>query len=205
MKVTVVLPKPQCYVSKDMGTQRVLKERFMKYLKLLSDCNCPVEILLEDTLARTMLFDAGITPARVVTCITPSDINLIQKYPHIEEMESYVFSYHKDTEKMIYDSETKYDVPLSVMKEGKNIYFTKRVQAYRKRYSYSINRYLAECQCVMQFRTDSSTDRGSAVKATAKNGDGRLCIEINMSNQTVSSYYGGVFITEDILPTILSL
>ena len=162
-------------------------------------------ILLEDTLAKSMLFDAGIIPERIVTCIAPVDLSLIKKYPTVEEMEPFVFDMYSDAIPMLYDSESKFDVPLTVMKEGKNAYFIKRVHAYRKRYAYCINKYLSGCSHVMQFRTDSSTDRGSAVKATAAAGDGRLCIEVNMSNQTVSSYYGGVFVTEDVLPTILSL
>lgn len=205
MKILVVCPKPQFYVSKDMKEQRIHKERFMKYLGLLKEAECQVEIMLEDKLANDMLFDAGITPTRVISCISKSDLSLISSYPDIEQFENYVFDQYDSCEKAVYDAEAKYDVPLTLMKEGKAVYFKARVKAYHKRYQYALNRYVSECTNVMQFRTDNSMDRGSAVRTTVLQGDGRLCIEVNMSNITVQSYYGGVFITEDMLPTILRL
>lgn len=205
MKISVLFPKPQCYELKDLGLQRTYKERFMKYLKMLSDCGCNVEILLEDTLANNMTFDASITPYRVVSCIAPSDIGLIKQYPDIEELNHYVFDSYPSVEHVIYDAEKKFIVPLSVMKEGKAAYYTKRVKSYHKRYAYALGKYIEDCTNIMQFRLGNTLDRGLSACTTARQGDGRLCIEVSMTQGVVTSYYGGVFVTEDTLPMILSL
>lgn len=205
MKITIIFPKSGCYALKDLNEKRILKERFMKYLAIVKAAGCAVECLLEDTLAHDMLFDANIEPTKIVSCITQSDIGLLQQYDDIEDLEDYVFSSYPTVEHILFDTEKKYTVPLTALKEGKAAYIKRRVQNYRKSYSYCIGRYISECKNILQFRTGNSMDRGCAVSTTSKQGDGRLCVEVNMSNQTTSVYYGGVFIQEDMLPTILSL
>lgn len=205
MRIFVVFPKPNCYVGKDIKDQRIYKERFLKYLSLVKEAGASVEILLEDKLANDMLFEAGIEPARVISCISTADISLLDKYRNIEDLDEYVYATYSTVQQCCYDAVSRYTVPITKLKEGKSAYFNAMVKNYRKRYNYALNRYISEFPNVLQFRTDNSMDRGSAVKTTVSEGDGRLCIEVNMSNGTVASYYGGLFITEDLLPSILSL
>lgn len=205
MRLTIMFPKSGCYALKDLSEKRILKDMFTKYLTYVKLANCQVEYLLEDSLARDMLIDAGISNARVVSCVTPADINFLKQYREVEDLEDYIFDSYSGVEHRTYDAERKYSVPLSALKEGKAAYFKKRVQNFRKSYSYSVNKYIAECTNVLQFRTGNSMDRGCAVSTTSKLGDGRLCVEVNVYNKISHIYYGGVFMQEEALPAILSL
>ena len=205
MMVFVSFPKPECYYLKDTGLQRTYRDKFVKYLQMLSEAGCSVEILLEDRLAMDMTRAAGIKPKRISTCITKSDLNWINQYPEIEDLSDTVFSDYSIANKILYDADTKYQVPLTVLKEGKAEYFRKRSESYHKRYKYTINKYLTDATNVLQFRVNGPMDRGLAVTSTARTGDGRLCIEVGLTSGVVSSYYGGVFIQEETLPMILSL
>ncbi len=205
MRVLLLLPKPQCYNLKNLSTQRIYKDKFTKYIKLLLDSGCYIEVLLEDQLAFDMLGSMGVSPALVSTCISKGDLDWINKYPDIEEFSGRVFSEYGSANKVLYDSESKFLVPLSVMKEGHAVYYKERVMSYHKRYKYTIDRYITESPNVVQFRLNNSMDRGCSVSSTAKQGDGRLCVEVGVNAGFVSSYYGGVFVQEEHLPMILSL
>lgn len=205
MKVLVIFPKPQCYTLKDMAIQRTYREKFLKYIKLLSDNGCSLEVLLEDQLAYDMLQMVGVKPYMVSTCITKSDLDWIEKYPDIEDLSQRVFGDYASANKVLYDADSKFIVPLTMMKEGKAAYYKARVLAYHKRYRYTIDRYVTDSINVLQFRLDGPMDRSVAVRNTVRDGDGRLCIEVGLNTGFVQSYYGGVFVQEEYLPTILSL
>lgn len=205
MMIFVSFPKHQCYDLKDTGLQRTYKDKFIKYLKMLSDAGCDIEILLEDKLAIDMLHIAGITPKRISTCISKSDLDWINQYPEIEDLSDTVFSDYGIANKILYDGDSKFQVPLTVLREGKAEYFRKRSESYRKRYIYVIDRYLTDAQNVLQFRVNGPMDRGHAVSSTTRVGDGRLCIEVGLTSGFTTSYYGGVFVQEETLPMILSL
>lgn len=204
MDFTLVFPKAQCYDNKDDNTQRTYNGVFKKYVKMLHDAGCRFEVQLEDKLACDILREMGINPYRIVTCISPSDIEFLRKYPEIEKLPDSVFVGYTDVEKCTYDMEKKYMVSPTLIKEGKEKFFQKRTEIYRKRQKEALNKILSERTNIMQFRTDTSSDRGNAISSTVKQGDGRLCIEVHLSGRC-TSYYGGVFVTEDVLPTILSL
>lgn len=205
MNILVIFPKEQCYTLKSLSLQRRYRERFIQYIKLLSEHGCRLEILLEDQLAYDMLNACGIIPYKVSTCLSKADIAWIEKYPDIDGFSSRVFMDYPVANLVSYPECSKFTTPLSALKEGKSVYYKKRVEEYRKRYSYTINRYISDCTNIMQFRVNGPMDRGCPVKTTVHQGDGRLCIEVGMDNGSVASYYGGVFIPEESLPTILSL
>lgn len=206
MKVLVIFPKPQCYALKDMSVQRAYREKFMKYINLLSGHNCAIEVLLEDQLAFDMLNAAQVKPSKVSTCLTKSDLDWIEKYPEIEELSGRVYGDYSTAEDATYDANSKHVVPLTtLMKEGKSAYYKARVLAYHKRYRYAIDKHVSNATNVLQFRVDGPMDRSIAVRETVKPGDGRLCIEVGLNTGFVQSYYGGAFIQEEHLPMILSL
>jgi hypothetical protein len=60
-------------------------------------------------------------------------------------------------------------------------------------------------KAVLMFRADNGLDRYTALRETVIQGDGRLCIEVNINSNMAVSYYGGVFIQEEYLPTILAM
>lgn len=204
MDITLVFPKAQCYDNKDDNTQRTFNGVFKKYVKMLDDAGCRFEIQLEDKLAFDILTEMGIKPNKVITCISPSDIEFLRKYPEIDTLPDRVLIGYSDTEKCTYDVEKKHSVSPTLVREGKEKFFAKRTEIYRKRYKEAFNKMLSSRTNVMQFRTDTASDRGNAISSTVKQGDGRLCIEVHLSGRC-TSYYGGVFVPEDTLPTILSL
>ena len=205
MNVLVVFPKKECYINKPLSTQRVLREKFVKYLTLLKDAKCGIDILLEDSLAYDFCHELGIKPRVMYTCITNSDLEWIKRYPEMGDVSSRILADYPLAEKMVYDSDTKYLVPTSLMREGTMVYVRKRIDAYHKKYIYAINRLLRDTKNVLQFRVDNNMDRGAAIHTSVTEGDGRLCIEVGLNTGVSTVYYGGTYIQEDLLPTILTL
>lgn len=205
MNVLVIFPKPQCYDLKDTGVQRTYRQKFIQYLEMLVSNGCGIDVLLEDKLANSMMASIGQKPRNLFTCISKSDLDWVEKYPDTDQLNADVFNMYNKARPMLFDSESKFTVSLTVMKEGKAAYFNKRVKAYHNRYKYTIDKLVSTQKNIMQFRVGNSMDRGIAVKSTVAQGDGRLCIEIGINEGYVASYYGGVFIEENTLPMILTL
>lgn len=205
MNILLVFPKAQCYDNKDSNTQRMYIDVFKKYVKMLDDAGCSLIVQLEDKLAFDVLSVLGITPARTVTCISPSDLEFLRLYSDIEKLEDRVLINYSTTEQCTYDMEKKYIVEPTLIAKGKAVFLNKRAEIYRKRYKASLNKLINETTNVMQFRINGASDRGNAVSTIVHQGDGRLCIEIDIDAGRCISYYGGAFIPEDMLPTILSL
>lgn len=205
MRVLLIFPKSGCYDFKDDNTQRRYLDVFKKYVKMLDDAGCAITVTLEDKLAFDVLGVLGMTPASVVTCYSPSDIEFLRMYPDIEKIQDRVLVSYADTEMKHYDTEKKYIVDPTLIRKGKGVYLKKRTEIYRKRYKESLNTLIAEYTNVMQFTLNRMTDRGDSLRTLVKQGDGRLCIEVDMEIGRCFAYYGGVFIEEDMIPTILSL
>lgn len=205
MKVLLILPKAHCYDNKDDNTQRRYIDVFKKYVKMLDDAGCPIIVTLEDKLAFDVLKSLEMTPDKVVTCISPSDFELIRKYPDIEELDNSVFINYSSTQVADYDMERKYPVSPTLISKGAKAFFDARIKIYRKRYKAALNQLIHESTNVMQFRINGQSDRGNAVSTDVRQGDGRLCIEIDVAGERCTAYYGGAYIPEDMLPTILSL
>ena len=205
MNILLIFPKSQCYDNKDDNTQRRYIDVFKKYVKMLDDAGCAITVTLEDKLAFDVLGVLGITPAQVVTCYSPSDIEFLRMYPDVEKLSDRVLVNYSETEKRHYDIEKKYIVDPTLIRKGKVAYLNKRTEIYRERYKEALNKLIAEHTNVMQFTVNSMNDRGDAVRTIVKQGDGRLCIEVDLGIGRCLAYYGGVYVEEDMLPTILSL
>lgn len=204
MKVLLVFPKAQCYDNKDDNTQRKYLDIFKKYVKMLDDAGCKLTIQLEDKLAFDVLNSLQIKPDEIVTCYSPSDVEFLRTYGD-DELTDYVLINYTDTVAKHYDVEKKYTVDPTLIAKGRETYLKKRMDVYRKRYKESLNTLINESTNVLQFTVNSMNDRGNAIRTTVKQGDGRLCIEVDLDIGRCFAYYGGEFITEDIIPTILSL
>lgn len=205
MNVLLVFPKAQCYDNKDDNTQRRYIDVFKKYVKMLDDAGCTLTVQLEDKLAFDVLDVLGISPYRVVTCYSPSDIEFLRMYSDIEQLSSRLLVSYTETEKKHYDVEKKYIVDPTLITKGKDVYLKKRIEIYRKRYKEALNKLISEHTNVLQFTVNSMNDRGDAVRTMIRQGDGRLCVEVDLDTGRCFAYYGGAYITEDMLPTILSL
>lgn len=205
MKVTVIFPKSQYYYGKDINTQRIYRSIFKKYIELLVKCNCTIEYFLEDEIAKNLFEELDIV-TNCVTCLTNSDLSFSEQYPDLFELPSYIRKYYSDVQSFVYDMDTKYVIPPTYIRDkGKEAYLEKRAEIARKKLRTATDRYLSEKNCVMQFRANNNVDRTTAVRETISTGDGRLCIEIAPDANSCVAYYGGVYVPEDLLESILSM
>ena len=206
MNVLVVFPKAECYVGKSIDVKRIYDNTMNKYIAMLKEAKCSIEYLLEDELAGMMLKDY---PCELVskykTCIAPSDIKFFFNYKDAIKFPSYVYEHYDKCESYTYESEAKYTVPIELVRESKELYMEKKIEACRKRLRYATDKFIKEHKNVLMFRMDNNTDRCTALRDTIVEGDGRLCIEVNLNSNLAVPYYGGVYIPENHLPTILSL
>ena len=205
MTVTIIFPKPQYYFGKDINTQRIYRATFKKYIELLVNANCHIEYFLEDEIAKTLLEELGIKDCTCITCLTQSDISFSEQYPTLFELPEYVRREYSGVKSYTYDVEKKYVVPPSLIREGKDVYLQKRADIARKKLRVATDKYLQGRMAVLQFRANNNVDRTTAIRETIMTGDGRLCIEVSPDSNTCVPYYGGVYIPEDMLPSILSI
>lgn len=205
MKVTVVFPKASCYEGKGLDTQRIYSALIKKYLNMLKDCNCQIEYLLEDKLARDFICEVGIVNPKVVTCISKSDIEFFNNYRDLIDLQPYMYSEFSSVENFAGDVEKKYMVPITLLRENRDAYISKRIETYRKRLRASTDALLLSRKNVFMFRSENGLDRATALRDTIAQGDGRLCIEANINSNMAITYYGGTFMQEEYLPTILSM
>jgi hypothetical protein len=205
MKITVVFPKASCYYGKSLDTQRIYSALFKKYLDMLAECNCQVEYLLEDDLAMDFMKDYTFANARIVTCVSPSDIKFFDNYRDLIDLNSRVYQAYNSTENYAGEFEKQYTVPITLIREDREAYIDKRVEVYRKRLRLATDAMLKSRKAVLMFRADNGLDKATALRDTVVNGDGRLCIEVNINSNMAVTYYGGTFLQEEYLPTILSM
>jgi hypothetical protein len=205
MKVTVVFPKASCYDGKSLDTQRIYGDVFRKYLNMLSECNCSVEYMLEDKLAGDFLKDFKFKDSKVITCVSQSDIKFFNDYRDLVDLQPNVYQEYFNAENNSGVVEKQYTVPINLIRENREEYIRKRVEVYRKRRRVASDILLRSRKAVLMFRADNGTDWVSALRSTIADGDGRLCIEVNINSNGAIAYYGGAYLQEDYLPTVLSM
>ena len=167
--------------------------------------NTRIEYFIEDKIARNLLLELGAPNTKALSCVTPSDVTFSQQYPSLFEMPEYIVQEYDSAEKYLYDVERKYVVSPALIKEGKEVYLKKRADTAKKRLRLATDKYLSEKKCVIQFRANSNMDRTTPLRETITTGDGRLCIEVDIENGLCTTYYGGVYIPEDMIEQILSM
>lgn len=205
MKVTIVFPKATSYYGKGLDTQRIYDSTIKKYLGILKDACCPIEYFIEDKLAVDFCNAAGFDQVNILTCISPSDISFFSNYKDLIELDDAVYTEYDKVSKQHGDYEKKMTVPITLIREDREQYIQKRVDCFRKRTKAALDDYLKRSKAVLMFRFDNGSDRASSIKDTVYQGDGRLCVEVNLNTNMVLTYYGGTYLTVDNLPTILSL
>jgi hypothetical protein len=143
--------------------------------------------------------------ARIVTCVSPSDIKFFDNYRDLIDLNSRVYQAYNSTENYAGEFEKQYTVPITLIREDREAYIDKRVEVYRKRLRLATDAMLKSRKAVLMFRADNGLDKATALRDTVVNGDGRLCIEVNINSNMAVTYYGGTFLQEEYLPTILSM
>lgn len=205
MLVTVLFPKLTSYVGKGIDTQRTFNDIFKRYIGLLTNANCSIEVLVEDELALMQLKSMGVNSIKYITCIGKSDISFVNSFPGQVNIGMNTLLLHGNAECVAGDVEKKFIVPISLVKEDREAYMSKRTDAFWKRVRLATDNLVSTRKNVLMFRMNNNNDRCIPVRETVSMGDGRLCIEVDMRSGVAISYYGGTYITEDLLPAILSL
>lgn len=201
----IIFPKIMFYTGKNSDEQRSYERIIKSNLDIVYNAGFKAQILLEDEYARTALARYDNFPVDIKTCICPTDCNFINQYPEVEELDNQFFEKYSFTDKICYNVEKDYTVPMTLLKQGKEVYFKKRCDIYRKRYKKAIDTLISRSSYVMQFLINSKCNRGVPVSTTISQGDGRLCIEVHLDSGLFVGYYGGMHIDEDMLKTILTL
>lgn len=207
MDILVVFPKAECYVGKSLDTQRIYRATVKKYVSILDEANCNVECLLEDELGRLLLPEMYHI-ARLnfnKTCISENDITFFASMQDYLDLPAEIYQEWHGAECYAYDSAKRYTVPIELIREDRNKFMDKKVDVYRKRLRYATDKFIAAHKNVLMFRMDNGTDRATALRETIVEGDGRLLIEVNLNSNMAVTYYGGVFLPETNIKTIISL
>lgn len=206
MKVFVLFPKASCYDRKDTETQRRLSTIFMEHLKRLVETNTKIIYLLEDKIAYDCIQRLGYTNVECVTAIPEYDFQYLLSNPDDDDpIEDYVFGLYPTTKCVAGDIGKKYDVDFKLLLTDKEQYYIKRKDCYKKRRRDILDHLVSSYYNVMLFRANSNIDRCSDATANMKQGDGRLIMQVDINFGNIIVYYGGVYIQEDMLSSILSL
>lgn len=205
MRLTIIFPKEQAYINKPLDVQRIYRNIFMKYLTLAKDSGCTVEYFLEDSLARKFVKEFGIENTKIITAVSGSDVSFFKMYSDLISLPDYVYSEFSNVENVAGTVEKDYTVPINLVREDRELYIKKRVDVFRKRLRVATDAYLKASKNVLMFRMDNNLDRVTPIRDTVLVGDGRLCIEVNVETGLGVSYYGGTFIPEEYISTIMTM
>lgn len=204
MRVTVIFPKWQSYSGKGLDEQRAMNEIYRRYLDMLVNSNCDLEIILEDVQAVEIFKLLGYQYKRIVTCLNTPDLLFLTKQNNCDAYPDFVFDMHDSADQCDYGSAQQGHIDLGLIHEDKEKYMAKRIYVYRKRLRYAMDHHMMESKATLVFRLNNANDRVSHVGDLIRVGDGKLYMEVDMTTGSVVSYYGGVYVTEDMLPVILS-
>lgn len=205
MVVLAISPKVQFYSSKGVNSQRTYRSIYKKYLDMLAENNVSIVCLLEDALTVGMLDELEYPDVSYVTCISKQDMEFFMKYPEFYELPPYFTTMYDKASERLYGFDKKYQVPPTLMREGKEVYFKARTDNAKKRISKARDMLIEQSKNIIQFRADSNMDNIKPLRDQVGLGDGKLCIEVALSSGSCVTYYGGTYIPDDVIPSILSL
>lgn len=203
MQVTVVFPKGTVYHSADVNSKSAYITLFRKYVDMLENAGCKVEYCIEDELADDFLEEY--CNKKMVTCIPKTEFAFARQYREHVQVSDYICNLLDTVECKAPNVTDKFRVPIHLASTDREAYFKQRIESFRKKLRYSTDNYLSNSRNVLMFIAGNGRDRCTPVRLGVKQGDGRLVIEVNVDSGIATSYYGGQYITEDYLPTILSM
>lgn len=205
MVVSVVFPKVSCYDRQDTDTKRIIKNLFKKYLQCLVDNDCTIEYFIEDRLAVDLINEMSIENTKMITAICKSDLIYLQSTMDEDDpIDNFVFLNYDKAICQAYNIEKRFVVDSKLLYTDRELYMKKRLEVYRKRRRTVMNEYVDKAKNILMFRTENILDRCHAVRNGVVQGDGRLCIEVSITEGLTRVYYGGVFVPDDMLPAIIN-
>lgn len=206
MSVLVVFPRPSVYEGKGIDAQRIMRKSIVKYLTMIKDANVKVEYFIEDRLAHNFIKQVGISNVRLLTSVCQKDSTVINKYPLLYDNlpEDYGTLYNL-AEYVAIGFDSLYIPDFELMLTDMKSYQSKEVDGYYRRVKEGMQDYINKSMTVFNFRADNNSDRCKKLQDTVVIGDGRLCVDVSLNSNLTTVYYGGVYITEDNIPVILSL
>ena len=207
MRVVVSFPKLASYEGRGADTVRTHDAIYKEYLDILVKANVVLEYFIEDTLAVKMIERYGLadkirTVKLTYTC--PADLTFADQQRDLVNLPDNVYSEYSDAKCIVSESDRKTAVPITLLREDRDKYIKERVKLLEKRSKEALNEYVSNRETALQFRTDSSMDRGTAVCNSASMGDGKLRIEIHLNGNPPKIFYGGVYVTKDYLEPLLN-
>ena len=206
MKVFVLFPKASCYERKDTGTQRKLMEIFINYINKLVETNTTIIYLLEDKIAYDLIQKIGYANVECVTAIPQYDFQyLLRNEDSDDPIESYVYNLYPNTKCVAGDIGSEYDVDMKLMITDREQYDIKRKDCYKRRKRKILDCLTHRYNNVMLFRGNTNVDRCSDMTEDIKQGDGKLIMQVDINYGTIAVYYGGTYIPDNMLTSILSL
>lgn len=200
----VIFPKESFYRDKPVEFQRIVADRVKQYLDMLSRNNVTITCLLEDCMAHEFLKDYKGT-YKVITAITKPDYVFIMQYPDKFDIPKVVLDHYDGVQPFNCSAEKQYVVDDNLMFTDLQKYMEKSVDAVRKRHRYAINKLIEWNKAVLVFDGNHQTNMCSLPSSSIELGDGRLCIEVKLNGNSTLVYYGGVYVPEDQLETIIKI
>lgn len=207
MRIFVTFPKEGFYSQKSNEMKRTLNETFKEYFRMITGLHVPFTYPLEDAIAYGLvqaLPDEDKGYAIPITFIHESDAKfMVQQSPMA--LPEYFLSEYTRAKQELGDSCTRYTVDPKLAITDKEKYIKTRQDIYYKRRRHAADAYIDTCDTVLMFRADSNMDNYRPVSVSAKAGDGRLLIEVHPMTNAVASYYGGVYLEKNMLPSVLEV
>lgn len=205
MMVTVLFPKAQAYNNKGLEEKRFIDSVFNKHMKKLMDAGCLIEYLLEDELARAYFDKVTYAKTRMITCVSDADIIYFANYQDAIDLSPIVYEEFKSTPNYSFNMSAKYDVPFELLMQDKQKYQKEKVSSYYKRVRRSVELLIANRKSILMFDAGAINNRCQPLSNITTIGDGKLLMQVDLSNDVEVNYYGGVFIEADMVPQILSI
>ena len=210
MRLTVLTPRVLLDESKlSTDEARSKKAIIDKWFDIIAESNAQVEYLLEDEFMREYVKTRSLENPIISTQLKEEDI-VFRKA--IKNTELSMYSYVSDETLSLWDKRfvrkvnLKRSVPIPVLRQfkDKDTWLQARSDYAVKLHRLRLTEYLRNQEAVLIFRAIRD-NMCPSLKDDVRIGDGRLYIEVDLTNGVASTYYGGQWIQPEYVKTILNL
>lgn len=204
MEITVLFPKASAYDGKSTDVQRTMREVIKKFLNIFIEADCCLRYVLEDKLANDFIQELQYTNTKIVSAINNIDYHyLINNEDKDDPIQPIVFELYSSVDNVAgdIDKHLRPDIRLAVQDSVQ--YEIQRASYYKKRRRHILDNLVSTSHNVLMFTINDNLDRCMHPSNTVSIGDGRLCVQVDLMTGIPVSYYGGVYIPEDVISDIL--
>ena len=204
MEITVLFPKASAYDGKPTDEQRTIRECVRKFLNIFTEADCCIRYILEDKLANDFIRGMQYDNTKTVSAINNIDHRyLMANEDKDDPIQPVFFELYDSVENVAGDIDKHLmpDIRLAVQ-DGVQ-YEIQRASCYKKRRRHILDNLVSTSRNVLMFTINDNLDRCKHPSSTISMGDGRLCVQVDLSTGIPVCYYGGVYIPEDVISGIL--